>query len=208
MSKPLWACSICGEDFTRKSSAKRHRFNVHDEKGLVVRYTEYLVGRMSGEYPKPIEPRRLSEQYPPLSRRKNGQEQQKPFYYRGYNNEEGPTVMADRGSNLFRSGNIPAPAKDNMHRRSYLHEPLHQLIDKALHKSFDPLRIQERKSKIEEFKTLVSKYYTPENGDQILRLAFCLYSEEDDDYLDISIFNLSAVVMAKPRASSYCFIIV
>jgi hypothetical protein len=61
---------------------------------------------------------------------------------------------------------------------------LHQLIDKAVHKSFDPLRIQERKSKIEEFKTLVSKHYTPENGDQILRLAFCLYSEEDDDYLD------------------------
>ena len=184
MSKPLWACSICGEDFTRKSSAKRHGFNVHDEKGLVVRYTDYLVGRMSGQYPKPIEPPRLSERYPPLSRRMNGQEQQKPFYDPGYKNEVGPTVMADSGPNLFRSGNIPAPAKENMHRRSYLHEPLHQLIDNAVHKSFDPLRIQERRSKIEEFKTLVSKHYTPQNGDQILRLAFWLYSEEDDNYLD------------------------
>lgn len=166
MSKPLWACSVCGEDFTRKSSAKRHGFNVHDEKCLVVRYTEYLVGRMSGEYPKPIEPPRLSERYPPLSRRKNGQVEQ-AFYDPGYKNEKVPTVMTDSGPNLFRGGNIPAPAKDNMHRRSYLHEPLHQLIDKAVHKSFDPLRIQERKSKIEEFKTLVSKHYTPQNVDQI-----------------------------------------
>jgi hypothetical protein len=184
MSKPLWACSVCGEDFTRKSSAKRHGFNVHDEKGLVVRYTEYLVGRMSGQYPKPIEPPRLSERYPPSSRRKNGQEQQKSFYDPGYKNEERLTVLADSSSNLFRSGNIPTLATDNMHRRSYLHEPLHELIDKAAHKSFDPLRIQERKSKIEEFKTLVGKHYTPQNADQILRLAFCLYSEEDDDYLD------------------------
>jgi hypothetical protein len=71
-----------------------------------------------------------------------------------------------------------------MHRRSYLREPLHQLTDKAVHMSFDPLRIQKRKSKIEEFKTLVSKYYTPQNADQILRLAFYLYGEEDDDFLN------------------------
>ena len=184
MSKPLWACSICGEDFTRKSSAKRHGFNVHDEKGLVVRYTDYLVGRMSGQYPKPIEPPRLSERYPPWLRRKNGQKQQKLLYDHGNKNEVGLDAIADSDSSLFGSGNILALAKDNVHRRSYLHEPLHQLIDKAVHKSFDPLRIQERRSKIEEFKTLVSKHYTLQNGDQILRLAFWLYSEEDDNYLD------------------------
>jgi len=184
MSKPLWACSVCGEDFTRKSSAKRHGFNVHDEKGLVVRYTEYLVGRMSGQYPKPIEPPRLSERYPPWLRRKNGQKQQKLLYDHGNNNEVGLDASADSDSSLFGSGNILASAKDNVHRRSYLHEPLHQLIDNAVHKSFDPLRIQERRSKIEEFKTLVSKNYTFQNADQILKLAFYLYSEEDDDYLN------------------------
>lgn len=181
MSKPLWACSICGEDFTRKSSAKRHGFNVHDQNCRVVRYTEYLVGRMSGEYPKPIEPPRLSERYPPWSRRKNGQ---KLLYDHSNKNEVGPTVSADSDSSLFGSGNTLAPANDNVHRSSYLHEPLSRLIDKAVHKSFDPVRIQERRSKIEEFKRLVSKHYTPQNGDQILRFAFWLYSEEDDDSLD------------------------
>ena len=29
MSKALWACSLCGEDFTRRSSAERHRNNLH-----------------------------------------------------------------------------------------------------------------------------------------------------------------------------------
>jgi hypothetical protein len=104
MSKPLWACSVCGEDFTRKSSAKRHGFNVHDEKCLVVRYTEYLVGRMSGEYPKPIEPPRLSERYPPWLRCKNGQKQQKLLYDQGNKNEVRPDISADSDSSLFGRG--------------------------------------------------------------------------------------------------------
>ena len=60
MSKALWACSLCGEDFTRRSSAERHRNNVHNGKSILVRFVEYLAGRASGLYPKPIDPPRLS----------------------------------------------------------------------------------------------------------------------------------------------------
>jgi hypothetical protein len=59
MSKPLWACSVCGEDFTRRSSAERHRDNVHQGNCLVVRFVDYLAGRASGIYPTPIDPPRL-----------------------------------------------------------------------------------------------------------------------------------------------------
>ena len=45
MSKALWACSVCGEDFTRRSSAERHRDNVHQGNSLVVRFVDYLAGR-------------------------------------------------------------------------------------------------------------------------------------------------------------------
>jgi hypothetical protein len=47
MSKPLWVCIICGEDFTRKSSGKRHRdnSNIHNERPVIVRYIEYIIGR-------------------------------------------------------------------------------------------------------------------------------------------------------------------
>ncbi len=56
-SKALYACVLCGEDFTRHSSAKRHRRIVHD--GTIVRYNEYLGGRASGIYPPPTIPPRL-----------------------------------------------------------------------------------------------------------------------------------------------------
>lgn len=57
-SKPLFACVLCGENFTRNSSAKRHRRIVHDS--LIVRYIEYVAGRASGQYPQPITPPRMS----------------------------------------------------------------------------------------------------------------------------------------------------
>lgn len=59
MSKPLWACPTCGEDFTRKSSAVRHSSKLHKGTCLPVRYINYLTGRLSGLYPPPITPTRL-----------------------------------------------------------------------------------------------------------------------------------------------------
>ena len=60
MSKALWACSLCGEDFTRRSSAERHRNNIHQGRSSLVRFVEYLAGRASGLYPRPIDPPRLA----------------------------------------------------------------------------------------------------------------------------------------------------
>jgi len=59
MSKPVWACPICGEDFTRKSSAERHSSKLHKGRSPPVRYIDYLTGRLSGQYPPPITPQRL-----------------------------------------------------------------------------------------------------------------------------------------------------
>jgi hypothetical protein len=60
MSKALWACSVCGEDFTRRSSAERHSNNVHQGRSILVRFVEYLSGRASGLYPRPIDPPRIA----------------------------------------------------------------------------------------------------------------------------------------------------
>jgi hypothetical protein len=60
MSKALWACSVCGEDFTRRSSAERHKNTVHQGRSVLVRFVEYLAGRASGLYPRPIDPPRLA----------------------------------------------------------------------------------------------------------------------------------------------------
>jgi len=66
MSKPLWICTICGEDFTRKSSSKRHRdnINIHDRRPVIVRYIEYIMGLVRGDYPPPTTPKRLQGSTP------------------------------------------------------------------------------------------------------------------------------------------------
>jgi hypothetical protein len=51
---------VCGEDFTRNSSAKRHKRIVHQGNCLIVRHIEYLAGRASGLYPEPRTPPRMS----------------------------------------------------------------------------------------------------------------------------------------------------
>jgi len=65
MSKALWACTLCGEDFTRRSSAKRHRNNVHHGRCALVRFVEYLAGLASGHYSRPIDPPRLARRARP-----------------------------------------------------------------------------------------------------------------------------------------------
>jgi hypothetical protein len=47
--KPLYVCSICAQDFTRKYNANRHNQNIHFDKAEIVRFLEYLVGRVSGK---------------------------------------------------------------------------------------------------------------------------------------------------------------
>jgi hypothetical protein len=59
MSKPVWACPTCGEDFTRKSSAMRHSSKLHNGRVFPIRYIDYLTGRQSGQYPPPLTPPRL-----------------------------------------------------------------------------------------------------------------------------------------------------
>jgi hypothetical protein len=48
--KPSYVCSICAQDFTRKYNANRHNQNIHFGKAEIVRFLEYLVGRVSGKY--------------------------------------------------------------------------------------------------------------------------------------------------------------
>src|ERR671919_665073 len=55
MSKPLFACVTCEEDFTRGFGAKRHNKFHHFERSQIVGYTEYIIGRASGTIPPPTE---------------------------------------------------------------------------------------------------------------------------------------------------------
>jgi hypothetical protein len=43
-------CATCSEYFTRKYSATRHNTTIHENRGEIVTYLEYLAGRKSGRY--------------------------------------------------------------------------------------------------------------------------------------------------------------
>jgi hypothetical protein len=50
MRRPTHVCTTCSEHFTRRYSATRHNLTIHDNRGEIVTYLEYLVGRNSGRY--------------------------------------------------------------------------------------------------------------------------------------------------------------
>ena len=46
----IWVCTVCSQTFTRNSSAKRHNINLHEGKGVYVRFIDYEIGRVQGKY--------------------------------------------------------------------------------------------------------------------------------------------------------------
>ncbi len=41
---------MCSQDFTRRYNTNRHNQNIHSNKAQIVRFLEYLIGRISGKY--------------------------------------------------------------------------------------------------------------------------------------------------------------
>ena len=59
MVNPLaktWMCSLCGQGFTRRTSARRHNDHLHSAQSIIMRPMEYLVGRLQGHLPSPQDP--------------------------------------------------------------------------------------------------------------------------------------------------------
>jgi hypothetical protein len=59
MINPLaktWMCSLCGQGFTRRTSARRHNDHLHSAQSIIMRPIEYLVGRVQGQLPSPQDP--------------------------------------------------------------------------------------------------------------------------------------------------------
>ena len=45
-----YICTICSQDFTRKGSGRRHNTNLHSGTATIVRFIDYIIGRISGTY--------------------------------------------------------------------------------------------------------------------------------------------------------------
>ena len=45
-----YVCTLCSETFTRKPSGDRHNLNLHSRMAPIVRFIDYIVGRIEGRY--------------------------------------------------------------------------------------------------------------------------------------------------------------
>lgn len=50
MKMPAFVCATCSQDFTRRYSGNRHNLHIHSGKGLIIRFLDYIVGRVNGQY--------------------------------------------------------------------------------------------------------------------------------------------------------------
>ncbi len=55
-SEHRWVCTICGDGFTRRSTASRHNKNLHAGNSMIVRPFEYMIGRQNGRFTEPTDP--------------------------------------------------------------------------------------------------------------------------------------------------------
>jgi hypothetical protein len=53
LGKRNWVCTICGQDFTRRSSGNRHNSNLHGGMAKLVRPFDYITGRLNGQISSP-----------------------------------------------------------------------------------------------------------------------------------------------------------
>jgi hypothetical protein len=61
MNKPRWVCTACSMWSSRKYSVKRHIAKIHDGKGVMISFMDYLIGRLSGTYLPGIPPQYVSK---------------------------------------------------------------------------------------------------------------------------------------------------
>ena len=178
MSKPQWICVICAEDFTRKSSGRRHvnNSNIHSKKPIIVRYIDYIIGRVKGDYPPPINPSRLQR------RKTNKQhEPHNPTFTHDYNNTLDARAISNSRLDSVNHLNVSLPmTNDNNSKKSYLYsDATGQQLPKA---TYNGQTWFLGESQI----TLSSKF------EEIKRISRPYFSSDD---LDIMLANLARLVL-------------
>lgn len=163
-SQHRWVCTICGEGFTRRTSANRHNGNLHGGNIMIVRPLEYIIGRQNGTFGKPIDP---------LSFRKSNI--QKPneisaYGFTAYSHER-PNDDSNLNANFYRS-------------KTYGNQIMHQHPDNSLtsyeqrtestigqgNASYPTLENMTKFQKLAEVERLLFQYHNPTDAQAVLKV--------------------------------------
>lgn len=170
MGRLTYVCATCSEHFTRKYSATRHNLTIHNGKGEIVRFLEYLLGRSSGRY---------LASHP-------------SWYKRKERSVQGSATVADTIGNTFepRDGPQQAPLGVSQYSTSPMYRPTHTANDQRYGTGLS----QQTILKIEELKRLVNKYpryHT--NPDEIVKSAIHRCINGDNKFLNEKLEQLRGI---------------
>ena len=169
MGRITWVCATCPEHFTRKYSASRHNDNLHFGNGLIVTLLDYIVGRVSGQY-LPSDPR-TSKNRNPLIHDYTPRWPSKPVSQAGASNDRPYPANNNNNNNMY----------ENSDPFSYCY-PTPNTTNNADDKTAN--KVQDRKRKYDEIRTLVAKYYIPEAVENTLAVVRGYMNLGDDRLLD------------------------
>jgi hypothetical protein len=182
--KHNWSCSICGQGFTRKTSAKRHNKNLHSANGVTIRTQEYIIGRLQGKFHSAIDPLEFRQKSHPYQQNRSGVVHVSQSSYT-------PASHEKNYANSPKPSPVESP-RTYEETRSYEWPPIPDT-----QKKLDPRLAStlgqdlKRNAKLQEIGILAHRYYIPEKAREVAKLAAAAYAIRDDGHLDLMLNNLS-----------------
>ena len=182
--KHTCVCTICGQGFTRNSSAVRHNNILHSGHAMIVKPYEYIIGRLRGEF-SPGDPgiyrsnrrnQTTSSVYNQPIQTKNNVRTNFGTHADAYTHELHPSNPVDPMGSQER---VPYPSSGNPRG------PINRSMPYVSN------RIAERKLKLEELRKLLYINYPPQVAAQQLdRITYLAENANDDAYLDTFLYSL------------------
>jgi hypothetical protein len=166
ISAHRWVCTICGDSFTRRSSAIRHNGNLHAGNSMIVRPFEYMIGRQNGTYTKPNDPLSFRKNKNKKTHHNNGRGY--PVYsHETFNNTSNP----HQNYNIFNTHRI---------QKSHPHLDLPFVVgqQKSLIDDRQSGSLSKQSEKMSNFEKLVKlkrllfKYYTHDMAQALFDMIF------------------------------------
>jgi hypothetical protein len=184
MSKVNYVCATCGQHFTRRCSANRHNNHFHFGNGIIVRFLEYIIGRINGQFLPP--PNNINDLSTKIIRKWwHNKHNSSPFTgnNNGLRGSDGRfTTIPDQKGDIFGCGTVGQSVKSNNNVSKdiskiaspyNINPPLQSpssLSDKPAHtKQSDIIgEFQQRISKLAEIKTLLTPYLSHQDVHNII----------------------------------------
>ena len=166
INKQRWVCTICGDDFTRRSSATRHSRNLHAGNGMIVRPFEYIIGRQNGKFPEPADPLTFRK----YKNKINYQNSQTGYPFYSHDNYNGTCNAPQYYNNVntFRIQTqhpVPGPISPVLQQLSSNHEKQSGYSSRQLEK-------MSKHEKLTEVERLLFKYHDPHSAEAILKVLY------------------------------------